>query len=212
MLIRSNGLVGPVGPNIALCVGGPTERLIASRIGVTITPQALPFGGVPVPRDSNGNLLHCLWTFPRPRREVGRRVHYHPQAPAVANDDTSPIVAETDPGDFCIKWPAFLTFIGGGVGDAYDIRVTLSVDRREEGKQSDEIAEPTFEGILTSVVAAPGTVQPGSIYTPPAGHQLMRILQYPNTVPIVLQTGWQPAQAVFVAANTTWVIQSRIVL
>ena len=117
---------------------------------VTITPV---HPGEVTP-DTSGRTLHCLWTFARPTVGRGKRRQFYPQWSPTANGPTDPIQVETDPGIFWVGSDASLAFVGGTVGEEYEVSVTYDVPRVEtEYEDQIDVYEPAFKFRLTAVFA-----------------------------------------------------------
>lgn len=103
------------------------ERWSAGLVNVTITPVNDP------PRyDSDGRLLHCILSFPRPPRAVD--VGYRQLAPYAAdgtaiNAEKNPVQIECDGGCYYLSSGASLSLVGGNAGDEYDVTVTVDYPR-----------------------------------------------------------------------------------
>ena len=113
------------GPSV--CADGPNSSNLRPAAWVEV--QVLPVDPTSVTPDAAGRLLHCLWTFWRPKVGIGKRRATEPQWKPNGVPDQDPIRVETDPGWFWVGTKASLSFVGGTVGDEYLVSVTYATPR-----------------------------------------------------------------------------------
>lgn len=129
-----------------LCDFGPSKLQVGGWVVVTITAVGT------VTRDVNGQLLHCLFRFPKAGDPRGRCARW--------NKDFSDglhqgFAVETDSGAYYLSQEVSLDFTGGVAGDVYAVSILqashVSVPDPEGETANIETPRP-FEYQLTSVL------------------------------------------------------------